>query len=122
MNLPDIILALSNLKEWRHWRKVKRGLKPPDFSMGPGYFPYIPTPAARFYSHMAGDPITKPTIVEMNMRSGRKAVCELIEVRFYRDPSDMVEWSTWSIINYIGHKPMAECSFREFIDIYTKPR
>lgn len=60
----------------------------------------------------------KEHIARQEMESGVTLISKLIDYRAFRDPDDMVEHSTWEIIGFPDTKPILECSFREFKEIY----
>lgn len=106
--MKRLILILKNWKRYKYWKIVKSGKKTTDYVRGVGY--YI-SPLMLGY-----DP--KGTIEEYKMESGKIGLYELLRVKRFSDPWDMVESSAWHFIGYKDEKPIKECSFEDFLTIY----
>lgn len=63
--------------------------------------------------------IRLPYFIEAKMITGHIGIYELLSVKFYRDPKDMVESSTWFFVGYKDCPSIAECKdFEEFKKFY----
>nr|WP_298672959.1 hypothetical protein [uncultured Prevotella sp.] len=100
----------KNRKEYRYWKYKKNGMKTVDATRGPGYYLNI-----AYFNHS-----DKGMKWESPMKSGKTGIYELIDYRRYSDPYDMVESSRWNFIGYKDEKPITECTFDEFMEIYIK--
>lgn len=106
--MKRIILILKNYKYYKRWKRIKAGAKPIDYERGPGYY---------FTIGLLGyNP--KGKIEETKMQSGKVGIYELVDYELYSDPSDMIKKSFWHFIGYKGIKPIKECTFNEFLELY----
>lgn len=108
VRLPDVLLIFRNYRAWKHWRKIKSGIKTRDFKRGCGY--YITVGLFNY------NPIGK--VVELEMKSGKIGLYELLDYQTYSDPNDMVKESNWHFIGYKGEKAIKDCSFSEALSLY----
>lgn len=104
-----ILIILKNWKRYKYWRKKRKGKKLISYRRGAGY--YLDVWMLDF----------NPSNItwETKMKSGKIGIYQLIDYETYRDPGDMIESSTWNFIGYKGQKPIHECSFEEYISLYT---
>lgn len=104
-----MIQILRNFKLWRHWRSVRKGKKPIDGVLGPGYYIKV-----GLLSH---NPIGQ--IQNLVHKNGKKCISELISYETFWDPNDMIKESNWHVIGYVGEKAIKDCeTFAEFLSIY----
>jgi hypothetical protein len=111
--MRKVILIIKHWSHYRYWRIKSKGIKTKDHDRGVGY--YLPHPLV---ISLGGN--TDPVTWETEMKSGKTGVYELVSSEFFSDPWDMVKSSKWNLIGYKGVKPIADCSFSEFIDLYVK--
>jgi len=74
-----------------------------DFNRGCGYYILVGfgyNPLKRLY--------------EVEMQSGRTAICKLYHYECYHDPRDMIKSSSYQILGYKGEKLFTEMTFKEF--------
>ena len=57
-------------------------------------------------------------IKEMETKSGKIGLFELLDFQVYSDPFDMVKESQWHFVGYKGQKAIKDCSFREAMQLY----
>lgn len=103
-----ILLIINNWYHYRYWRKIQKGKITIDYKRGAGY--YIPVNSL---AH------TNEWTERFEMESGNVGIYELVDIETYSNPHDMIKESYWHFIGYEGEKPVKECTFREFIDIYV---
>ncbi|RBA36124.1 hypothetical protein [Elizabethkingia anophelis] len=107
-----ILLILKNWKRYKYLKAKRKGKKLVSYRRGAGY--YLDIWMLDF------DPSN--VIWETKMRSGKVGVYQLIDYETYRDPDDMIKDSSWKFIGYKGMKPISECTFEEYISIYTNKK
>lgn len=100
---------IERIKLYLYWFTRKRGKVYVDYERGSGYY------LTEIFDRSL---IGTPTIVAM--KSGKYGIYRLIDYTMCRDPRDMVESSQWQFIGYKNDKPINECTFKEFINIYAK--
>lgn len=98
---------ISLIKLFFYWRKVKAQKKHVLIKKGCGY--YIPV------GLIGVNPIGKKE--EWPMKSGKTARVKLLSFKCFRDPSDMIEESTWAFLGYVGETPVKDMKFLEFIEL-----
>lgn len=99
-------LILKHFKHYRYWRNKRKGVKYHDLRRGSGY--YITT--------SKGDQRGRKR--KITMKSGKTALFELLDYAVLPGLS-LISHSTWNMIGYDGMKAIHECTFREFLKIYT---
>jgi hypothetical protein len=102
----------KKIKGFHHWKQVKGGKKTYDLKLGAGY--YIITGLLGY------NPIGQKK--ELEMKSGKIGIYELIDYKTFWDPKDMIEKSYWHFIGYKNVKPIKECSFNEFLQLYWEEK
>ena len=108
--LAEVLLIIRNYKLWKHWRKIKKGVKTRDFKRGCGYYITV----GLFGYNPIGE------VKELKMESGKIGLYELVDYKTYSDPWDMVKESWWHFIGYKGQKAIKDCSFSEFVSLYFR--
>lgn len=108
--MKRLLLIICNWQDYRYWKKRKAGVETRDRSKGPGY--YITTGIIGYNA------IGK--IEEWKMTSGEIGIHKLINYHCCSDPSDMIKVSHWQFLGYKGVKPINDCTFEEFLKLYTK--
>src|SRR3990167_5341967 len=104
------VFILRHWRMYRYWKAKVRGDKVDDWRRGPGY--YI------VFGLFGHDPYKK--IWKTRMESGKVGIYNLARYDTYNDPPDMIRVSWWNFVGYEGFKPIHECGFYEFIDLYGR--
>lgn len=104
----EVLLVVRNYKKWKHWRKIKKGVKTRDFRRGCSYYITV--------GLLGYNPIGK--VEEMEMKRGKIGLLELVDYQTYSDPSDMIKESWWHFVGYKGQKAIKDCSFSEAVSLY----
>lgn len=108
--LTQLFLIIRNYKVWKHWKKIKKGIKTKDLKRGCGYYITV--------GILGYNAIGK--VEELEMESGKIGLYELIDYKTYSDPSDMIKESWWHFIGYKSQKGIKECSFTEAMYMYFR--
>ena len=95
---------MKKIKLFFFWLKKRIGFETVDFERRCGYF----------HSELA----RKGNLVHMESNNGKILIYKIVDISFYRDPSDMIESCKYSLIGIKGNKSIKECSFKEFLKIY----
>lgn len=103
--MGNILRILKNWKEYKSWKAVKNGKKPINMERGPGY--YFPTGLIGVKN--------RGRIEEIQMKSGRTAIAELIDYDLFSDPNDMIEKSFWHVSGYKGEKLLKDMTFKQYL-------
>jgi hypothetical protein len=92
-------LILKNWEAYKYWRARKKGREFMDHDRGCGYY-------------------TKYKYWETKMESGRIGIYKLIDYEMHMNPGDMIKHAWYMFIGYKSEKPISECTFEEFLNIY----
>lgn len=103
-----LLLILNNPLLYRYWHGKKKDKKYCDYSRNCGYF-FDP-----YWAFISENPI----IWKPKMQSGKIGIYELVNFTRYQDPNDMIETSSWNLVGYENCKPIKDCNFKEFLEIY----
>ena len=103
--------AIENPKAWEYWRMRQEGKETVDEERGPGYYLTLGVTYA--------DPYADPWITKMS--SGNTGIFKLLSYQAFSDPYDMVRKAQYMFMGYENVKPVNDCTFLEFLDIYAKP-
>jgi len=49
-------------------------------------------------------------------------IIELLDCEFYRDPPDMVEWSTWNIVGIKGYGDIKDIPYEKFLELMKQAK
>lgn len=96
--------------KYRYWKDKCRGKKFKDYDRGVGYYITVGV--------LGMDEIG--SIWKPKMTSGETGIYELIKYETFSDPSDMIKHGWYNMIGYVGKKPIHECTYKEFVEIYSK--
>ena len=108
--LAEVLIVIKNYNLWKHWRKIKKGVKTKDLKRGSGYYITV--------GLFGYNPIGK--IEELEMRSGKIGLYELVCYQTCGDPFDMIKESWWHFVGYKDQKPIKDCSFSEAVYLYFR--
>ncbi len=109
------MLILRNWNAYKNWKGRRAGKKYADFRRGAGY--YLKT--KKGFGWAARESVLGQ-LWNTQMKSGRTGIYELIDYEYFSDPYDMVRYTCWMFIGYEGCKPIRECNFMEFYDLYVE--
>lgn len=96
---------IRTIKLFFQWLKRRQGKPVVDYTKGCGY--YLHT-GLIFHDPRKHEHVWK-------MTSGKEMRVKLLDYSTFTDPHDMVRESTWQYLGYVGEKPFAEMSFREYL-------
>ena len=90
------------IKRFFYWRKLKKGFYPTNFEQ-----------------NVCGYPLGLKVGVKktFKLESGRVGIYRLNEIKYFLDPTDMVDKAYWSFIGYQNKPLFKNCSFFEFINL-----
>ncbi len=106
--IKNILLILTNWKHYKYWDKRKRNVKFHDLHRGAGTYLNV----GLFGVNPIGE------LLESKMKSGKVGIYELVKYETFSDSEDMVKNSWWNFVGYKGIKPVQECNFDEYLELY----
>lgn len=95
-------------QQYQYFVSRKNGYKTVDLKKGCGYY----IERGLFPREDVG------VIKEFKMKSGVISIFELLEFETFSDPYDMTKSSVWMLLGDKDLKPISECSYFEFIELY----
>jgi hypothetical protein len=104
--VKELIFILKNYRFYRYWKKKHKGVKFADLRRGLGS--YIDF----WYKEPLGQ------IYEKKDQYDRIMLYELIYYKMCTKPNNLIKYSLWDLIGYDRFRPIAECTFREFMSVY----
>lgn len=100
---------MYNYKAYKYWKQRKKNKKILDLDRGSGYY-------------IASNCLKIGMTCNQVMESGQIGIFELFDFKTYYDPSDMIKFTYWTFVGYQDVKPIRECSFEEFLNLYASKK